>query len=90
MKSVFAIIFVILFLQLDLFYCLENRESNVQTIKLITRLCQTMPGESVICKRYSDPVETIFANNAIYHYRSERDNSESLFPKNSENDLSDD
>uniref|UniRef100_A0A914Z7L0 Uncharacterized protein n=1 Tax=Panagrolaimus superbus TaxID=310955 RepID=A0A914Z7L0_9BILA len=89
--TVFATIFVILFLQFDLFYCIDNRESNAQTIKLITRLCQSMPGESVICKRYSEPVETIFAaDQAIYHYRSERDNSESLFPKNSENDLSDD
>ena len=48
-----------------------------------------MPGESVICKRYTEPTETIFTNEAIFHYRSERDNSESIFPKKSENDLVD-
>ena len=40
-----------------------------------------MPGESRICKRFSDPTETVFTKNSIYHYRSERDDSESLIPK---------
>ena len=40
-----------------------------------------MPGESPICKRFSDPIETVFTKNSIYHYRSERDDSESLLPK---------
>ncbi|KAE9555220.1 hypothetical protein FO519_001570 [Halicephalobus sp. NKZ332] len=62
-------------------YCVEENEHSTHRIRLMAKLCQSMPGESSICKRFSDPTETVFTQNSIYHFRSERDDSESLFPK---------
>uniref|UniRef100_A0A7E4W7X8 Uncharacterized protein n=1 Tax=Panagrellus redivivus TaxID=6233 RepID=A0A7E4W7X8_PANRE len=71
----------IVLLAITVVCAVKEHESHPQTIKLLTKLCTTMPGESKICKRFAEPVETIFSHESIYHYRGERDGSENLIPR---------
>uniref|UniRef100_A0AC34RT06 Uncharacterized protein n=1 Tax=Panagrolaimus sp. JU765 TaxID=591449 RepID=A0AC34RT06_9BILA len=63
----------------------ENSPQKINKSQFISNLCKTLPeNELIICKEFSDPTETIFTKNSIIHFRSERDDSESLFPGKSD------